>query len=397
MTELVREGVAAGALGFTTSRTMIHRSKDGKLHPTVTAAESELTAIAMGLKDLGQGVIQMVDDFHATVDDNSVEFGMWRRIVEASGRPLSFNLVQRGEAPDRWRTLLGLVEQANESGLRITGQVCSRPIGLLLGLELSSHPFHRCPTYLSIAHLPLAERVAEMRRPEIRARLLAEEPDDPSPEMHYMTRTVGRMFEFADPPEYSPPGDESLGATAQRLGVTPLELAYDLLLTRDGTTMLYFPVANFARYNLDSTLEMLKSRHTVIGIGDGGAHLGMICDASLPTHVLTYWTRDRPGERLKLGTAIRMLSRDTAAVGGLDDRGLIAPGFTADLNIIDYDRLKLQAPHPIDDLPAGGRRLMQRAEGFVATVKTGSVTYRDGEHTGALPGRLVRGAQAAIH
>ena len=395
MKRIVQQGVAAGALGFSTSRTMIHRTKDGALAPTITTAENELTSIALGLREIDQGVLQMVDDFHGMTDDNSVDFDMWRRIVETSGRPLSFSLVQRLDAPERWQSLLHQVDLANSEGLKIIGQVCCRPIGLVFGLGLTTHPFYKCPSYQAIADRPLAERVEIMRQAEFRARVLAEEPDDPSPEMLLATRSVERMFEFTDPPNYSPSSKDRIGARAARLGVTPLELAYDLLLERDGKTMFLFPVGNFSDYTLEPALQMLKSQHTVLGIGDGGAHVGMICDASMTTHMLTYWTRDRDGERLPLGLAIKMLTRDTAAAVGLDDRGLIAPGYKADLNVIDYEHLTLNLPYPVNDLPAGGLRLTQIADGYVATVKSGIVTYNNGAHTGALPGRLIRGAQAA--
>lgn len=393
--EIVHDGVAAGALGFSTSRTLLHRTKAGDLTPTATAAEDELLGVARALRSLGRGVLQCIDDFHDASDAPSVEFEMWRRLVAASGRPLSFNLTQREGQPQRWRHLIAYVASASTQGLQMKGQVCARPIGMLFGLECSYNPFSTCPSYRAIAHLPLGERVAELRKPELRARILAEAPGEPDPGVPVRSHYVDRMYPLGDPPDYSPSTESKLGNRAKALGVTPEELAYDLLLERGGRAMLYYPTNNFHDGTLDTVLAMMQSEHTVLGIADGGAHVGLICDASAPTHVLTYWTRDRRGDRLPLPSAVKMLARDGAALVGLDDRGAIAPGYKADLNVIDYDRLALHAPRVAFDLPAGGRRLMQDAEGYVATVVSGSVTYRDGTPTGALPGRLVRGAQPA--
>jgi N-acyl-D-amino-acid deacylase len=231
-----------------------------------------------------------------------------------------------------------------------------------------------------------------MRQPDVRERLLSEEPDGL---LRAEFRIAEEMFAFGDPPEYSPAQSETLGARAARMGIGALELAYDILLEREGRAMLYLPTMNFAHYNLDSTREMMLHPDTIIGLGDGGAHVARICDASLPTHMLTYWTRDRAGERLPLETAVKMLSDEPARTVGLGDRGRIATGYLGDLNVIDYDGLQLRAPRIVRDLPAGGARLNQGADGFVATVKRGVITYRNGEPTDALPGRLVRGAQAA--
>ena len=392
MARIVQDAVRAGALGFTTSRTLNHRTKAGALAPTTTAAEEELRTIVLGLAEIGAGVLQMIDDFHGIGDDDAGAFAMWRRIVEASGRPLSFTLLEYRATPGSWRRLLDLVEAATAAGLPMKAQVSTRPIGSLFGLELSTHPFTLCPSYRAIADLALAERVALMRQPEFRARLLREEPEGLlRPEF----RIAEEMFAFGDPPDYSPEPDQTLGARAARLGINALELAYDTLLERDGQAMLYLPTMNFAAYNLDSTREMMLHPDTVIGLGDGGAHVARICDASLPTHMLAYWTRDRATGRLPLAAAVRMLSDEPARAVGLADRGRIAPGYRGDLNVIDYDRLQLRAPRIERDLPAGGARLTQAADGYVATVKGGEVTYRDGRPTGALPGRLIRGAQPA--
>jgi N-acyl-D-amino-acid deacylase len=400
MAAVVRDGVAAGALGFSTSRTVLHRTKGGALTPTATAGEEELRGIARALGDLGQGVLQMIDDFQDAVEDQATEFEMWRRIVAESGRPLSFNLTQRPGIPDKFRYLLAFLSDANRAGLQMRGQVCGRPIGLLFGLDASFNPFSGCPTYHRLAALPLAERVAEMRRPATRAAILSEIEDlpavTPSVPFPIGIKQLESLYELNDPPDYSPLPETSLAARARALGIPGKELVYDTLLGRDGQAIIYFPTSNFVNGNLDATYEMMQHDHTVLGIADGGAHVGIICDASAPTHVLSYWTRDRDGDRLSLPQAVRMLAHDTAETVGLGDRGLLQPGYKADLNVIDYDRLQLHPPRIVFDLPGGGRRLVQDADGYVATLVSGTITYRDGSPTGALPGRLIRGAQRPV-
>ncbi len=393
MSALVEEGVNAGALGFSTSRSLFHRASDGALTPTITAAEEELTAIARGLGRAGKGVMQLLDDFADTTTEGSTEFAMLRRLVEASGRPLSFTLLDISIYPDRWRTLLREIDRANRDGLPIRGQVAARPVALLYGLELSFHPFSTCPAYREVEGLPLAGKLARLREPATKARLLAEQPVYRNPQMLAFMRSVANMFVLGDPPNYTPPAAERLDARAAALGIPPLELAYDLLVQGDGRTILFHPGANYTDCS-DANMEaMLRDPHTVIALGDGGAHYGLICDASYTTHALTYWMRDRPGERWPLPWAVQQLTDTPARAVGLRDRGRLEPGYKADINVIDLDRLKVSAPHPVHNLPGGGRRLEQKAEGYRATVVGGEVTYRDGAFTGALPGRLVRGAR----
>jgi N-acyl-D-aspartate/D-glutamate deacylase len=389
MTRVAQEAVEAGALGFSTSRTMNHRTLAGALAPTITAGEDELRGITAGLGAIGKGVIQFIDDFHVVSDEGSPSFAMWRRIVEAAGRPASFTLSQQKADPERWRSLLALVERANDDGLTIRAQISSRAVGSLYSLELSGHPFVRCPAYVAIAKLPLAERVAAMKQPEVCARIIAESPDYPMGR----GRVIGEMFAFGDPPDYSPPPESRLDKRAAREGTTVLDLAYDILLEADGHAMLYYPAANFAYGNLDHTFELMSHRDTVIGLGDGGAHVARTCDSSIPSHVLAYWSRDRKGNRLPVGTAVRLITHDTARTVGLGDRGVLAPGTIGDVNVIDYDRLQMRAPVVQHDLPAGGARLVQPVDGYVATVKSGTPTFRDGTSTGAFPGRLVRGSR----
>ncbi|WP_119422051.1 N-acyl-D-amino-acid deacylase family protein [Desertibaculum subflavum] len=391
MRRLAAEAMQAGALGFATSRTINHRASDGRHIPTLTAEEAELTEIALGLKDAGKGVMQVVSDLR----DLEGEFAMLCRMVEASGRPLSVSLAQNDRSPQRWRKTLDLLERATARGLPIKAQVCGRPVGLLLGLELSRNPFVSHPTYKKFAHLPLAERVAAMRKPEIRAALLTEEPDA-SADMLARTTNYAKIFRLGDPPDYEQPPEQSLAGIAARTGRRPEEIAYDALLEREGRGQLYVPFLNYSDGDLEAARAMLTHRDTIPGLGDGGAHCGIICDASFTTHLLTHWARDRKrGPKLPLEWVVAAQARRTAAAVGLDDRGVLMPGWKADLNVIDFDRLTLRAPEVTYDLPTGGRRLMQRAEGYVAAVVSGAVTYRDGAATGTRPGRVVRGAQAA--
>ena len=318
---------------------------------------------------------------------------MLRRIVERSGRPLSFSLVQSPIHPDAYLTLLGALEGAVASGLSMKAQVAARPVGVLLGLELTVNPFTHYPLYREIAGLSLAARAARLADPEFRARLIASPPEGG---VRGMQGAWHRMHPMGPSPDYEPTPRSTLAAMAAERGVSPEAVALDHMLEGGGRGMLYVPFLNYAEGNLDPARIMLAHADTVPGLSDGGAHVGMICDGSFPTTMLTHWTRDRTrGPKLALEQVVRMQTRDTAAAVGLHDRGLIAPGYRADLNVIDYDNLTLHAPQVAYDLPAGGRRLIQRASGYAATVVAGAVTYRDGVATGALPGRLVRGATGA--
>ncbi|MBV9510802.1 MAG: amidohydrolase family protein [Caulobacteraceae bacterium] len=392
MAELTREAMDAGALGFATSRAIQQRSIRGQPIPTVGAAEDELRSILAAMSETGRGVFQALSDFEQfkSVD---AEFAMFRRLVDETGRPMSFTLNQKHSDPDGWRRLLALTEQA-ASSLPIKAQVLGRPTGLLLGHELTLTPFTPCPGYRALAKLPFAEKIAELRKPEVREAILAEAAADDRRSVS--GRDWERLFELSDSPDYEQPREQSLAAKAKARGVSPASLAYDILLEDDGRRILFQAAQNYGDYSLEPSLEMMRHKDTVLGLGDGGAHCGLICDASYPTTMLAYWTRDRSrGERLPLPLAVKMLSADTAEAVGLRDRGRIAAGYKADLNVIDYDKLSLGMPEAVYDLPTGGRRVVQRAEGYVATVLNGEVTYRNGAATGALPGRVVRGPQAA--
>jgi N-acyl-D-aspartate/D-glutamate deacylase len=395
MTRLAREALQAGALGISTSRSLFHRTKQGQLAPTITAGEEELHALARALAAEGKGVFQLLIDFSfASLDEaDSLEFELLRRFVKRSGRPLSFTLAEQKKAPEGFRTLLQLMDSARSEGLEIRGQIAPRPIGVLFGHELSFNPFNFLPSYAPLRDLPLPEKVAALRRPDLKRRLLAEEPQDwTSEHMMHRSRAVDGMFLLGDPPQYEPTRDHSVAAMAAERGVTPLEMAYDLLLERDGHEMLYAPETNFSHGTLDTTLEMLRHPGTLVGLGDGGAHYGCICDASFSTHLLSYWARDRKRERVPLPFAVHALTQRNAEAVGLRDRGALFPGAKADINVIDFDRLQLKPPRVVRDLPAKGRRLVQEAVGYVATLVNGIPVYRDGEATGELPGQLIRAA-----
>ena len=387
MAELAAEGIAAGALGFSTSRTLNHRTLDGKHIPTLRAEEAELSEIAQAM---GGGWVQIVSDF----DDPDAEFNLFRRVARQSGRPVTLTLLQSDARPDGWRDLLRHIEDANAEGMRITGQIRSRPTSVLLGFELSQNPFMGRPSYKKIAHLPFPERVAQLRDPAFRAQLLGEDFQGSRRAQRVMRWE--RLFPLGDPPNYEPTPDQSIAARAARENRSPDEVAYDLLLENDGKGILYLPVTNYAAGNLDAVRDMIAHPDTLIGLGDGGAHVGIMCDATATSYTLTHWTRDRRrGALFPVSWAIKRLSADNATEIGLCDRGLLKVGMKADINVLDYDNLRLRRPEVVYDLPAGGKRLIQRTDGFDATIVSGAVVYRHGEATGALPGRLMRGARGA--
>ena len=388
MAELAAAGIRAGALGFSTSRTLNHKTLDGRPIPTLTAAEDELTAIGAAMGSVGAGWLQVISDFV----DLDEEFAMLRRVVERCRRPLAITILQVDRAPDGWRRILDHIAEANRDGLPIIGQTLTRATGVLLGFEISINPFSGRPSWEAIAHLPLAKKLETLQQPAFRARLFAEECANAS--LARRVSSWNRLYPLGTPPNYEPTDEQSVAAIAAREGKTPEDVAYDYLLERNGKALLYRPVSNYSEGSLDAVGEMLRHPNTLVSLGDGGAHVGMLCDASAFTYMLSHWVRDRAtGERMSLPWAVKRMTRDNALALGLDDRGLLRPGYKADLNVIDYDRLTLHCPEPVYDLPAGGRRLIQRAEGYVATVVAGAPVYRDGEATGALPGRLLRGPQ----
>lgn len=389
MRALACEAVEAGALGFSTSRTIMHRAADGSATPTLAAEEQELLGIAMGLADAGAGVLQFVSDF----DDPRAEFAMLRRLVEASGRPLSFSLVQSGARPDNWKILLDELSRAVDDGLPMRAQVCGRPVGMMLGFELSLNPFVETATYREVAALSLTDRAAALADPAMRRRLLADTAAGESQWAGYLS-DIERMLILDPVPDYEAGPERSVGAIARERGVTPAEVALDHMIGEDGRGVLYLPFLNYADYNLDACHAMLTHRDTVSGLSDGGAHVGTICDASFPTSMLTHWARDRTrGPKLALAQVVALQSAKTAAAVGLRDRGTLAIGLRADINVIDHDGMVLHGPEVAYDLPSGGRRLLQRAEGYRHSFVAGVETYADGVATGALPGRLARSSR----
>jgi len=385
MAGLARQAVEAGAIGFSTSRTRNHRSSNGELTPSLTADADELLGIARAVGATGTGVLQVVSDF----DDVDAEFALFRSMAEASGRPLSFSLAGVVEAS--WRRQLELLEQANADGVAMRGQAAARAIGILLGLQCTLHPLLANPVWQEIASLPVPDQAGRMADPDFKQRVL----DADRASGRRALTGYDRMYELDDPPDYEPDASTSVAARAASQGRDPLDVVYDLLIGDGGRTFLYVPIINWFGGTLDAVGEMLAHRHTVPGLSDGGAHVGTICDASFPTTLLSLWGRDRDHGRMDLPYLVQQQTKDTAETVGLLDRGILAPGYRADVNVIDFDALRPRRPEMRHDLPAGGKRLLQRADGYVATLVKGEVTYRNGEPTDALPGRLLRGATAA--
>ncbi|MGE0416413.1 MAG: amidohydrolase family protein [Acetobacteraceae bacterium] len=392
MRALTAEAVRAGAFGFSTSRTIAHKTLAGDPTPTLRAQEAELMGIALGLKDAGAGFIEMTSDWNTP--DPATEFAMVRRVMQASGRPLVFSLNQRHDRTTAWMDLLELSTQAAKDGLPVRCVVPPRPIGALLGLTGSQNPFAGTRTYHAIADLPLAERLQAMRNPEIRARIVTEDPSEFNT-WSLLTR-VGyeRMFRFTDPLNYTPSREDSVTSIASREGRTPQEVAYDMLIEDEGRGFIFACLVNYANYDLEAVKTMYGRDHVMPGLSDGGAHVAFISDGSFPTFLFSYWGRDRGADRMPLHDLVRRQTREPARFAGLNDRGVLEVGKKADINVIDFDNLALERPVMVHDLPAGGRRLLQKARGYRATIKAGAVTYRDGQATGALPGGLVRGMRA---
>jgi len=395
MARLLREALEAGALGIGTSQTINHKSSDGEPIPTLKATEEELTALVMAMKQAGKGVFQYVTDLQNPLLILD-QFQMLERLVERSGRPLTFTVTQQHLNPNNWAFLLDWTRAAQRRGLPITAQFYPRPVGVILGHELSLNPFYSTPTYQRLSQLPFERMIEELQTPATRAMILGEQLDpNPSTLLGLRVANYDEIYPLGDPPDYEPKPEASIARQAAAKGVDPAEFAYDLLLQGGGRTLLYMATANYAAGNLDVCRAALCHEGSVIGLGDGGAHLGSICDASYPTFMLTHWVRDRSrGPRLALPFVVEAMTRRTAAVAGLNDRGVLAPGYRADINLIDHARLRLGSPYIARDLPSGGRRLMQNADGYVATIVNGHIVYREGQATGALPGRLVRGPQS---
>jgi N-acyl-D-aspartate/D-glutamate deacylase len=393
MAKLVSEGMAAGALGFSTSRTEKHKDSSGVLTPSITAHEDELLGIAKAVGEQGTGVLQGISDFY----NFDSEFALFKEMSRVSGRPVSITVEQQDARPEWWTQLLDGITAAQAEGIPMYGQVPPRATGVLLGLTATANPFIFNPAWAEIAGRPLEEQVATMRTPEFRQRVLAQ-PSTPSgvPLIDEVLYSFDKMFSLGEPANYEPDPEDSIGAQARRAGLSPEEVTYNLMLENDGRSLIYQPLFNYEPGNLDHVKTMLEHPYTISGLADAGAHCGMLCDASFPTTLIQHWGRDRTrGDGLPLAKLIAMQTSETAKQVGLLDRGILRAGYKADVNIIDFDNLTLHAPHIIHDLPAGGKRLMQKATGYNETIISGKVAFREGNPTGELNGRLIRGAQVA--
>lgn len=406
MQVLVREALEAGAVGFSTGRTDNHRDAAGNHTPSAEATTAELVGLAESLNGFDHGTLMAVSDFDMVESPKRFdgEFDLLEQMAKAApGHKMSVSLLQRVRAPLQWKSILGRIDKANAAGLDMSVQVGARGIGVLLGLDATFHPFIGFPSYKAISQLPLAERVAAMRTPETRERMLQETSEPISGDgssvppladllLAQLDLVAQRTYRMSDPVDYEPPLEESLAAEAKRTGQSVLAVIYDALLEEDGKILLYFPIYNYLGGNLDVVYEMLQHPRALPGLSDGGAHVGTICDASFPTFMLTHWARDRK-EGLPLEKVVKMMTQDTSRHIGLTDRGTLEVGMRADVNVIDHANLTLRKPRLVADLPAGGKRMLQDAEGYRATIIGGEITLENDQLTGARPGRLVRMGQ----
>lgn len=394
MVQLVREGMRAGALGFSTSRTIIHKYQGRKYPPGTFASPDEILGIARALGEVGHGVFQMTSNHYQM----ETELPWMTQLARENNLPVAFALVQTDQTPDTWKRLLAALDETHRQNVPLYGAVAGRPAGILMAWLGSTHPFMAHPLWQQIAPLPWAEKLARLRDPAVRAQLTDMDALTGSARhdsrMAYLTQSFHKMYALGAEPDYEPPQECSVAAIAQRDGRTPLEVVYDMLMDLDGKGIVYFPSFNYAYNDLSQLHAELQHPRTMMSLADGGAHCGYICDVSMPTYMLTHWARDRSrGPTLPLELMVQRQTRDTARIYGLEDRGLLQPGYLADINIIDFDRLRIPPPYVAFDLPAGGRRLVQTAEGYRATLKAGQTIMENGERTGALPGKLMRGPQ----
>ena len=399
MKDLVREGMQAGALGISTTRMLAHRSSRGEVVPGTLAQEDELEALADVLRELDTGVFEVVPrgmDGEISVEAHA-EIDWMAELANKSGRPLVFSLVQTHTESDRWRVYLVRAAQLQAQGVPFYPEVGPRPVGIIFGLQSEFTPFTHRPTFDALAHLPHAERLAEMRKPEVRAQILSEPVGRyRSQGQQDMHTNFANMYRIANPINWEPTREETMTRLAEQAGMDAAAYLYDYLLGDEGQNLILYPYTNYTSGTLNEVYEMLSHPATRYGLGDAGAHCGIACDAGNTTLGLAFWARDRKaGPRLELGRAVRIMTRDTAELYGLNDRGRITPGYRADFNLIDYDRLELLLPHMVWDLPTGARRVMQKAKGYVATIVAGVQTIANDQVTGRLPGRLIRGAQSA--
>ena len=394
MVQLVREGLQAGALGFSTSRTLIHKYQQRKYPPGTFASPDEILGIARAMGEVGHGVFQMTSN-HSQME---TEVPWLAEVARRNRLPVAFALVQTDQTPDTWKRLLAALDDAQREDIPLYGAVAGRPAGILMAWLGSTHPFMAHPLWQRLAPLPWEEKLARLRDPAVRAQLTDDQAMRRAMEhdsrLAYLTQSFHKMYALGAEPDYEPAQDQSIASIAQRENRSPLEVAYDMLMALDGKGIVYFPSFNYAYNDLSQLHTQLQHPRTMMSLADGGAHCGYICDVSMPTYMLTHWARDRSrGPTLPLELMVQRQTRDTAAIYGLHDRGLLQPGYLADVNIIDFDRLRIPPPYVAFDLPAGGRRLVQTAEGYRATFKAGEAIMENGERTGALPGKLLRGPQ----
>ena len=387
MKKIVQEAIKAGAYGFSTSRTEKHNDVNGNLTPSITADKDELVEIAKSLGEINQGVLQGISDFY----DFDSEFDIFKTMSKESGRPISITVEQQDARPEWWLQLLDGIEEAQNEGVNMYGQVPPRATGILMGLTATLNPFRFHPSYMEIADLPLEERVKIMNTSEFREKLMKEQGVSINPLVDEIVNSFGKMFKLGEPANYEPDPKDSFESLAETSNMTAAEIAYQAMLEKDGRALIYHPLFNYQPGDLSLVEKMLKHPYTISGLGDAGAHCGAISDASFPTTLVQHWSRDRNrGEKLPLETVIKMQTSETANLLGINDRGVIEEGFKADINIIDYEGLTLHEPEIVNDLPAGGRRLVQKASGYDYTIVSGEVAFIKGEATGALNGRLIR-------
>ena len=387
MKQIVQEAVEAGAYGFSTSRTEKHNDVNGNLTPSITAHKTELVEIAKALGEINKGVLQGISDFY----DFDSEFDIFKSMSSESGRPISITVEQQDARPDWWLQLLDGIEDAQSQGINMFGQVPPRATGILMGLTATLNPFRFHPSYMEIADLDLEERVKIMKDPVFKEKLLNENPVSINSLVDEIVNAYGKMFKLGEPANYEPDPDDSFESIGKRSTMSPQAIAYEVMLEKEGRALIYHPLFNYLPGDLSLVEKMLKHPFTIAGLGDAGAHCGAISDASFPTTLVQHWSRDRSrGDKIPLKTVIKMQTSETASLLGIDDRGVIKEGYKADINIIDYEGLTLHEPEIINDLPAGGRRLVQKASGYDYTIVSGEVAFIKGEATGALNGRLIR-------
>ena len=388
MSQIVKEAIEAGAFGFSTSRTEKHKDSSGALTPSITAHKNELVSIAKSLGEIKSGVLQGISDFY----DFETEFNIFKEMSESSGRPISITVEQMDQRPDWWHQLLDGIEEAQGEGINMYGQVPPRATGINMGLTATLNPFTFYPSFYELSKQSLEEKVAAMKDPAFKEKLLSEDPVSiGNPLVDEITQSFNKMFRLGEPANYEPEPDASFEAIAKKQNISPQEVAYDCLLEKEGRALIYHPLFNYLPGNLDYVERMLNHPYSISGLGDAGAHCGAISDASFPTTLIQHWGRDRKrGKKIPLEKLISMQTLETSRLLGITDRGVLKEGYKADINVIDFENLTLHEPEVLHDLPAGGRRLVQRASGYEYTIVSGQIAFKDGESTGALNGRLIR-------